>query len=388
MMDLKMTPGERMYAAIEGRKLDSYPVTAPYTFLSNADHWTELTGLPIWRFYEWTISEPAKHSEMYKIFYETVPFDAVQPWGVQTGEHMKNTARAYRENTEIVFKDGIPWFHYKKQDTYEKVPNTIHESGSGGGDCEERIIFDKKDAREKIGITSAEKRIENGCNDYIDEMVKIYGKERFIINGGIVNPFYSNVYYLGMENFYAMLYEEPELIKYMSERSLEQNIEIIRSHAAAGGDAIYIDDATATCDMVSPKIYEEFSLPYMIEEVKEIHRLGKKAILIYFGGISDRVDMIGSIGADLLIMEATMKSFTNDYETIAKQLNGRTALAGNLNPYEDLEIASDEEFKVIMEKAVALGRKYGKYVSSTGSPITPGTTVDRMKKFIELGHML
>jgi len=33
------------------------------------------------------------------------------------------------------------------------------------------------------------------------------------------------------------------------------------------------------------------------------------------------------------------------------------ALAGNLNPYDDLEITSDMEFQNITEKAVNLGRK-------------------------------
>ena len=43
-----------------------------------------------------------------------------------------------------------------------------------------------------------------------------------------------------------MLIEAPELIDYLSRKLLEDNIEIIRSLAASGGDAIYIDDATAT----------------------------------------------------------------------------------------------------------------------------------------------
>jgi hypothetical protein len=383
---MRMIPRERMHAAIEGRALDHFPVNAPYTFLSNVDRWTELTGLPVWKFYEWTIADPAKHGEMYKTFYETLPFDAVEPWGVQTAQFIHG--REYRENLEIVIDDGIPWFHHKKEDRYEKVPATIHEAGSGGSEPEKRIVFDKKDAREKIDLPTAEELFAQGCGDYIAELVKHYGRERFVISGGICNAFYSNVFFFGMTNFFMMLHEERELVKYMSDLILERNIAIIRSQAMAGGDAIYIDDATATCEMISPQTYEEFSLPYMIEEVKEIQRLGKKAIIIYFGGIADRVEMIKSIGADLLCMEATMKSYRNDYAAVAQQLDGQTALAGNLNPSLDLELSSDEEFQTIMEQAVALGRKYGKYVTSTGSPITPGTSVERIKKFIELGHTL
>jgi hypothetical protein len=71
---------------------------------------------------------------------------------------------------------------------------------------------------------------------------------------------------------------------------ISHTCERIRALALTGGDAIYIDDATATCDMISVAHYERFSLPYMREEVREIQALGKKAIVIYFGGVSDRIE--------------------------------------------------------------------------------------------------
>jgi Uroporphyrinogen-III decarboxylase len=376
-----MTPKERMYAAIEGRKLDYYPVTASYIILSNADHWTELTGLPVWKFYEWiNTTDIESHAKIYKIFQEKLPFDVVQPWWTPSRQH--------RENVEIIHRDDIPFYHYKREDKYEKVPSSIHESGSGGGENETRTIFSKSDAKERMKIRRAKQLIADGCNEFLDALIKLYGDTHFVINSGIVNTFYSNVYYVGMEEFYAMLYEEPELIKYMSELILEQNIETIRAAAAAGGDAIYIDDATCTCDMVSPKIYEEFSLPYLTQEVKEIQRLGKKAILIYFGGIFDRVDMIASTGADALIMETTMKNFTNDYENIARHLGGKMCLAANMNPYDDIEITTDNELRGRIEQYINLGRSYGRYFTCTGSPLTPGTSIERLRRYIDLAHML
>ena len=377
-----MTPKDRMYAVIEGRRPDVWPVAAPYIWLSNADHWVELTGLPVWKFYEWANSADLEsHGEMYRVFYEKLPYDYVQSW--------QTPSLSYRENTEIVIKEGQAYFHYKKEDRYAKVPSKIHESSSGGGENETRYVYDKKDAREKIKIVKAERRLEEGLYDYTQKLIQLYGEERFVVTDGLVNSFYSNVYYVGMTEFYIMLKEEPELIKYMSELTLENNIEQIRAAAAVGGDAIYIDDATATCDMVSPLIYEEFSLPYLTPLVKEIQRLGKKAILIYFGGIADRVDMIASTGADVLMMEANMKGYVNDLETVMKKVGDRMCVAGNLNPYDDVEITSDEELSARMARQLDIARKHGgRFFSSTGSPLTPGTSVERLRRFIELGHSL
>ena len=189
-----------------------------------------------------------------------------------------------------------------------------------------------------------------------------------------------------MQNFYCMLVEEPDLIREMSKRILAKNIETIRASAMAGGDAIYIDDAIATNDMVSLKMYEEFALPYLVEEVKEIHRLGLKAIVRYFGSIADRVEQIVTSGLDLLMMETSMKGYVNDYAAISHQIDGRCCLGENLNPYADLEIGSDAELEQAIRAQAAAGRLSGKYITSTGSPLTPGTSVARIARFIEMGH--
>jgi len=376
----KMTPKERMYAVIEGEKPDVWPVATPYTMLSNADHWVELTGLPVYKYYEWQrTADMDWHRQIYKIMYERQAFDAVEP------DYGPPYAQRQKKEVEIVRRGGKAYFHFKKGDKYEPVPDNIHNAASGGGENETRHIYSKSDARERLKVTKAEHMLADGCNCSLDELIGLYGDTRFVINGGVVNTFYSNAYHVGMTNLYAMLCEEPELIKYISELTLEQNIERIRAYAAAGGDAIFIDDATATNDMISRRMYEEFSFPYLPPQIKEIQRLGKKAILTYFGGIADRADVIADAGADVLIMECSMKSYVNDYAEIAPKLKGM-CLAGNLNPYDDIEITSDGELARRVEIMSDAGRRHGKYYTSTGSPITPNTTLERIQRYIALAH--
>lgn len=373
-----MNSKERMYAAIEGKKLEHFPVIVPYVMLSNADHWVEVTGEPVWKFYEWALADPSIHAKEYRKFYDAMPFDHFQPWDPPSRED--------RNNIRVVLKNGKAFYHDKRNDSLKPVPDSIHNAGSGGGENETRLVFNSADAKEKIKVERAEDLVSKGMNDYLEAAMPSFA-DKFIINCGVVNTFYSCVYYVGMENFYCMLKEEPELIHEMSERLLEKNIERIRASAMAGGDAIYIDDATATCEMVSLDTYEQFSLPYLTEQVKEIKRLGKKAILVYFGGIADRVQQILSTGADLLIMEASMKGFVNDYAGICKQINGRCCLAGNLNPYTHVELLGDADLEAEICLQAAAGRRVGKFMTSTGSPLTPGTPVSRIAKLIEMGHL-
>jgi hypothetical protein len=41
-----------------------------------------------------------------------------------------------------------------------------------------------------------------------------------------------------------------------------------------------------------------------------------------------------------------------------------------------------------MRAQIVVGKRWGRMVISTGSPLTPGTTLERMQKYIELGHSL
>jgi len=376
-----MTSKEMVYASIEGKALEHYPVHTAYLMLAHADHWSELTGLQPVEFYKWLIADPEEHIKMYRHFAEKWPFDTFQPSNVYR-------TLAERENMEVVEKDNKIYYHHKKEDTYEYMNSNIHENGLSGHLVEERLVFDKNDVKEIVKIEKAETFIASGKNDYLQAAIKGVGDDKFIINGGILNTFYNCSHYVGLTNLFTLIYDEPELIHYLSERILEKNIEIIRAYAAAGGDAIYIDDATSTSDMISRATYEEFCLPYIKRAIDEIHHLGKKAVSIYFGGIQDRATAIASSGVDIVLMETKMKNFVNDYETVFKAMGGKVCLMGNLNPYDEIEILNDDELYLAIKKQVDVGRKYGKFISCTGSPLTPNTPASRIRKFVDIAHNL
>lgn len=351
------------------------PVVAPYIMLSNADHWEEYTGRPIYEFYQWQWQDPEEHVKLYQLFHEKTPFDWMQPYFIPD-------ART-RSAMEIRFMDGKPFMHNKRTGALAPVPTSIHEAGSGGGPNETRRIAGISDIKGAVPVITAEETRARGDLDMLTAFVKRYGKEHFVVTGGVVNAFYSCSYHIGMTNLYELLIDEPEFILELEKRILEANIETIRSYALAGGDAIYIDDATATNDMISVDFFERFSLPFLREQVREIKRLGMKAILIYFGGVDDRLDQILSTGPDGLIIEARMKNFTNDVAAAAKKSKGKCVIFGNLNP-TDVERQPLDWLEAEVRRQAASVTPYAPYVASTGSPLTPGTSLQRMRELIAL----
>jgi hypothetical protein len=370
-----MTSRERMLAVLDGRPTDRLPVAVPYIFLYQYDHWKELTGQQPWEVLAWLHAAPEKHIKGYRHLFDKVPFDICQPWEAPTRERRERIAYVQRP-------DGY-FEHDKKLDTWKRLDQGFTFSSDLLN--ETRRVFDKKDADERVKPVKAEALLASGEADHVSAAAKAF-PDRFILSGGVVGTLYECHQYVGMTNVFMMLREEPDLIQHLTDRILEKSIERIRMLATAGGDAIYIDDATTTCDMISAGDYERFCLPRIAEMVKEIHRLGKKAILIYFGGIADRVEQICATGADALIMETSMKNYTNDFAEIAGKVNRRMALFGNIDPVGVLERGSDDEVRKAIRSQVEVGRAKCKgFIVSTGSPITPGTPLKRVQDFAEWG---
>ncbi len=374
-----MNDRQRVNAALLGQEVERNPVTVPYNFLYYRDHFNELTGRPQHQVIEWLHADPPDYIKTLQQLVAQAPFDFIQPEDAPT--------HAERANAEFVERDGHHYLHHRDTDEMELL-DTISGFPVDYAANETQRVFAREDVREKVKVTPAEEQIARGRMDYVRATVDTMGADHFILSGGVIGTLYSSGAYVGQSNALAMLRTDPELMDYLSARILEQNIERIRALAAQGGDGIYIDDATATNDMISVKDYERFSLPYMKAMVEEIHRLNHKAIIIYFGGVADRLEQIAAIGADGLSVETTMKGYVNDIDEIARAIGQRVTIFGNIDPVGVLESADDETLEREMRRQAEAGRQARGFIMSTGSPITPDTPISRVQYFLELGSRL
>ncbi|NLO72766.1 MAG: hypothetical protein GX100_01480 [candidate division WS1 bacterium] len=375
-----MTSKQRVRAALSGAPVDRYPVTSLYHDLYYADHFAELTGLPQWRRGLWRLAPPEEEVELYAQMHAQAPFELLQP---------QHTAppRAWRERQELVMRDERPFLH--DRETGELVPLEVPTASGHASDYhanETQYVFDRADVNARVQVVPAERQLADGANDYIEAMVARFGAEEYILSGGVIGTLYSCQQYVGLTNLFAMLVEAPELIEYLSQRILERNLETIRRFAAAGGDAVYIDDATATSDMISVAMYERFCLPYIREMVEEIHRLGHQAILIYFGGVADRLEQIVATGAEGLSYEASMKGYVNDTADIAERIGDRMTLFSNIDPVRVIQNGSDRELEAEITRQAEGGRRARGFILSTASPLTPSTPLHRVQHFLALGR--
>lgn len=376
-----MTTQQRVTLAMAGKPVDSCPVAALYLQLYHQDHFTELTGLPEWMMHRWLCASPEEHLATLRLMADAAPFDILQPQGC--------APLAWRARQEFIERDSHPYRHDRETDEWVRLDaGTVSGHPVDYAANEAQFVFDRSDIREKMPVTPATEIVSSGRHDYAAAVSAAYAGKRYLLTGGVIGTVYSAGWYVGQTNLLAMLVEAPSFVDELCARILEINIEQIRSLAAVGGDAIYIDDATATSDMISVSHYERYSLPYMRAMTQEIHALRKQAILIYFGGVMDRLEQLAAIGADGLLVETSMKGYDNDLGEITRRIGDRVTLFGNLDPIGVLQNGTDEELTREISRQVTACRQARGFIISPASPITPRTPISRVRGFIEQARIL
>jgi uroporphyrinogen-III decarboxylase len=366
----------RVHAALEGRRVDRFPVAALYSHYYQADHFAELTGMPAWKLHWWRHATPEEHVDALSRMLAAAPFETVQLFEAPSRED--------RSRTRIVEQGGRAFRERAGQ--VDRVADSVSGHAADYAANEQQRVFGRGDADEQIRAIPATVQRASGIDDYVDAAASRLGQGHFIIAGSVAGPLFCCGSYLGQTNTFAMLVDSPALVDYVCAKVTEQNVETIRRLALTGGDAIIIDDATATADMISVAHYERFCLPYMKTMVDEIHRAGMQAIVVYFGAVMDRLDQIASLGADGLNVECSMKGYVNDIDEIARRIGDRVSLFANIDPVGVIERGSDTELVREVVRQAEAGRWARGFLISPASPITPATPLTRVRRFIDIAR--
>jgi hypothetical protein len=201
--------------------------------------------------------------------------------------------------------------------------------------------------------------------------------------GSIAAPLWAFYDLLGYEGMMLFLATHHELAAYAAERILWNQIQRIAMISALGTDAVWIEECLT--DQISPDLFWALNVPVMRRLVRAVGAAGLRSIYYYCGNPHDRLDAILAIGADAVHFEEGKKGFDVNLEEIAQRIAGRCTLFGNLDAITVLPDASEAVLRRELARQLKIGRASGgRFVMSTGSPITPGTTVERVRRYTDL----
>lgn len=336
-----MTGRQKIEAAFSKEGTGEVPVVICHERIFIRDHWKQLFSYPKW-------------------YMESPDLDTQILW-----------------RSEAIDRIGQDWTRLF----------TFHSLSSS--DSEPVIPEQTADTPEEIdilipvpSISVYDEVIHNGRNDLAVGILKKYGSE--------IYPFYYTVSPLcscyslwGFEGMMTKIATEPELVKHACRRYLDLAVRDVRTAALLGAGGIWIDEYFT--DIISPDTFKELNCPFMKQLIDEIRSLRLHSIYYFCGNPAGKMEHIMSVCPDAIAFEESKKGFKLDIEDIVSAVSGRCTVLGNLDAIGILQDGTGEQLKTEIKRQLSAGRQNGgRFIMSTGSPVTPGTTIERVRLYCDL----
>jgi uroporphyrinogen decarboxylase len=356
-----------------GRLEGDFPVVIPYMSIFLRDHWEQITYEP------WWLAE--RQTELDFVSKLKVEDDLQKKLDLDWMQCGLCPSKEWRENNSIEVVGNkiflVDAEKTKKTEIMKQPPGGIHKPR------DEELVksIDEIDARVKV--VDAKTLIEEGRLDYIKMVVEKFGSNKFIC-AGLNSPFWSSSSFFGFTKTYTNLFRKPELAEALCRRLTDSSMEILKAYSKMGVDIIWYEECLASANEISLSQFDRFCLPYNVELLPEINRLGMKSVYYPCGDVRDRLELMIEAGPDCISLEESKKGFEIDLAWVNEVVEGRVCIFGNLDSIGVLQNGTREGLRAEVRRQVEIGREYGRFVMSLGSPVTPRTSASRVREYVNL----
>jgi len=245
-----------------------------------------------------------------------------------------------------------------------QTPEQVVEWMSGQGDPEAMLL--------------------DGRADLADRISAGWGAALFPI-AYVAGPLWSCYQIWGFEGMMTLIAERPDLVRHAVVYSTERAARNVRAVARLGALGVWIEDCLT--DMISPSHFAALNLPFLRQLTDEIRASGMYSIHYFCGDPSGKWELLLDTGADALSLEESKKRFVIDIEDVVERVSGRMAVLGNLDAVHLLEHGAEEALRAEIARQLSAGRRNGsRFIMSLGSPVTPGTSVARVRLYCDMAH--
>jgi len=364
-----MLSKEKILRAMTDGLSGDFPVVIPYMGIYVRDHWEELTSKPWWVM---NLLDLEARLEVEETIQRELNLDWVQTRLCPTTEwRRRHRVKSSQEQTRLF-------------DLYNGSTEYIARPGAGGEHVDLKpLIHREEEIDEFFPTIKAEELIQSGMFDYVEKIVKRFGEEKFTVST-MTLPMWPTIRFLGFTETIKHLYMNQEMITQMFRNLTQRNMEFITAYDKLGVDGIFFQDAFSGADTLSLEHFRRLVQPFSERNFDEARRRGLKSIHYMCGDLKDRLEDMVSSGPDCISLEESKKNFTIDLQWVDQVVDGRACILGNLDAVNILQNGTDRELEKEIKRQVTIGMKHGKFIMSLGSPVTPQTNINRVKKYISL----
>ncbi len=377
-----MTGREKIEAAFSGGGASEIPAVICYEGIYIRDHWSQLTSCPWW----YAQSPKLEHQLAWRRdFLAATP----QDWFALPG----CASRAEREAAEIQQRGEDVFLIDRRSGERRKLYRPVVAGWSRQAIAAQATPARLPESVEEIdaavplpGEFDGDRFAADGRGDLAEAMLAEFGAD-VCPTGGAPSPLWRCYGLWGFEGMMTLIAERPDLVERACRRLLAGSIQSVRHAAELGAVAVWIEECLT--DMISPAAFERLNLPPLRELIEAIRSAGMKSVYYYCGDPAGKWELLVSAGADALSLEESKKGFTIDIDDVVERVAGRCAVLGNLDAMDLLAGGDEEQLRAEIARQIAAGRRAGgRFIMSLGSPVTPETPPQRVRRYLQLAREL
>lgn len=186
---------------------------------------------------------------------------------------------------------------------------------------------------------------------------------------GFTGTFCQLAFLYGVQNLMMAMIDDPDSVRRAMDRRHKVALEQAKELCQACARFVWIGEGVASSSLISPRMYEEFVLPYEQELARELRRGGALSILHICGNTTPALDKIARSQADGYDVDSP-----TDWESAVRIAGPAIVLKGNINPSLFLE-GCEKELSIQCVKTRDSARGCKGFIMSTGCLVPRDSSV-------------
>jgi uroporphyrinogen decarboxylase len=151
--------------------------------------------------------------------------------------------------------------------------------------------------------------------------------------------------------------------------------------AAVGVDMLSNGDSPAGPDLISPRLYRQFALPYEQRMAALSHDLGLPYALHICGKTNLIIDDMIATGSDALELD-----YKTDVRLACERMKGRAAFIGNIDPSGVLALGTPALVEETTRSLLEVFAGNPRFILNAGCAIPPDTPAENLRAMIRVAR--
>ncbi|MEM3677471.1 MAG: uroporphyrinogen decarboxylase family protein [Candidatus Bathyarchaeia archaeon] len=202
--------------------------------------------------------------------------------------------------------------------------------------------------------------------------------DRLGVFTNINGPFQVAAQLRGITGMCMDMYRNPELVERLLETTTEAAVRFAQAEVEAGSDAIVMGESLASPNLISPRQFERFVLPY---DRKVISEVDAPFLLHICGDATLIIDLMVATGTRFLEVDTPV-----DLAKIREKYDNRVGIRGNVSTSLLLS-GTPGEVEEAAKQCIAKAAKGGGFILGSGCEVPKNTPPANLKAMVKAAEI-